>query len=100
MKIPMLLTCALVVISTHGAHAQIADPVPAEVAAFLGNPTHCAVLIGGVDRVGDGADRVYSESLNKALTVLGGPLRSATEWMRSACASQLAQLDRPVEEAP
>ena len=83
-----------------GAHAQISNPATAEVTAFLASPTHCAVLIGGADRVGDGADRVYAESLNKALAALGDPLPLAAEWMRSACASRLTQSDRPAKGAP
>lgn len=78
----------------HGAQAQDRSPVPAAVAAFLANPTHCAVLIGGADHAADGADRVYGEMLTAALTGLGMSLPSAVEWMRNACASRLAQPDR------
>ncbi|QNK65807.1 hypothetical protein [Variovorax sp. PAMC26660] len=94
MKNPLAIACALALIGAHGAHAQIASPASAEVAAFLASPTHCAVLVGGTDRTGDGADRSYGESLNKALMALGGPLPSAAEWLRSACASRLAPSDR------
>lgn len=75
----------------HGAQAQVRSPEPAAVAAFLANPTHCAVLIGSGDHAADGADRVYGEMLAAALMGLGTPLPSAVEWMRSACASRLAQ---------
>lgn len=82
----------------HGAQAQDRSPEPAAVSAFLVNPTHCAVLIGGADHAADGADRVYGEMLVAALMGLGTPLPSAVEWMRNACASRLAQPDRHSRE--
>lgn len=94
MKYPLLSLCALSLICMHGAQAQVSSPVSAEVAAFLANPTHCAVLTGGADHAADGADRVYGERLAAALTGLGTPLPSAIESMRSACASRLAPSER------
>jgi hypothetical protein len=93
-KYPSLSLCALALACMHGAQAQDRGPVPAAVSAFLANPTHCAVLIGGADYAVDGAGRVYGEMLAAALTGLGTPLPSAVEWMRNACASKLAQSDR------
>ncbi|WP_137860879.1 hypothetical protein [Variovorax sp. 3P27G3] len=90
-KHPLRSLCALALLCMHGAHAQNASPATAEVAAFLANSTHCAVLIGSVDHAADGADRVYGEMLAAALMGLGTPLPSAVEWMHSACASRLAQ---------
>ena len=93
-KYPSLSLCAVALVCMHGAHAQDRGPVPAAVAAFLANPTHCAVLIGSADHAADGADRVYGEMLAAALTGLGTTLPSAVEWMRNACTSSLAQPER------
>lgn len=100
MKSPLFLPCALALIGTHVAHAQIASPASVEVAAFLASPTHCAVLLGGADRAGDGADLIYGESLKKALMAMGGPSPAAAERMRSACTSRLAPSDRLLKGAP
>lgn len=94
MKHPLRSLCALALLCMHGAHAQNASPATAEVAAFLANATHCAVLIGRADRAADGADRVYGEALDAALTGLGTPLPSAVGWLRNACASRLAPSER------
>jgi hypothetical protein len=90
-KNPLSRICSLALMGSLGAHAQISNPVPAEVAAFLASPTHCAVLIGGADRAGDGADRMYGESLSKAMTALGGTSSSASEGIRSLCTKQLGE---------
>lgn len=97
-KYPSLSLCALALVCMHGAQAQDRRPVPAAVSSFLASPTHCAVLIGGADHAADGADRVYGEMLAAAVTGLGRPLPTAVEWMRNACASRLAQPDRPPRE--
>jgi hypothetical protein len=93
-KYPSLSLCAFALICVHGAQAQVGSPVSAEVAAFLADPTHCAVLTGGADHAADGADRVYGEMLAAALAGLGTPLPSAVDWMRSACASRLTPSER------
>ena len=92
-KFPLSATCVALIISAHGVHAGNSGQTSPEVVAFLESPIHCSVLIGGADRASDGADRTYAESLNKALTALGGQLPSAAEWMRSAC------LHRPIQSA-
>ena len=93
-KHPLRSLCALALICLNGAQAQITDPLSADVSAFLTSPTHCAVLIGGVDRAADGADRIYGEALHAALTGLRMPLPSAIEWMRTACVSRSTPTER------
>lgn len=90
MKFSLLLPCTAALVGLHGAHAQTVRPLPAEVAIFLSSPIHCAVLTGGLDHANDGADRVYGESLSKALMALSGPVSAAIDWVRNACASRLA----------
>ena len=83
-----LISIAALFVLTFGAqfaHAQTPAPTPPAVAVFLASDTHCSVLVGGTDRAGDGADGTYADSLNKALTAIGGSLPSAAELIRSAC---------------
>lgn len=100
MKFPLPVACFALIVGAQGAHAGTSGQTSPEVTAFLVSPTHCSVLIGGADRTGDGADRTYAESLNKALTALGGPLDSAAEWMRSACAHRPTQSAGSARAAP
>lgn len=100
MKLPLSVTCVALILGAQGVYAEVPGQTPPAVAAFLNSPTHCSVLIGGADRAGDGADRTYAESLNKALTAIGGPLESAAEWMRSACTHRPIQSASSAKAAP
>ncbi|RYH66959.1 MAG: hypothetical protein EON54_04595 [Alcaligenaceae bacterium] len=100
MKFLLSSACVALIVGAQGVHAGTSGQTSPEVMAFLENPTHCSVLIGGADRAGDGADRTYAESLNKAFTALGGPLPSAAEWMRSACAHRPIQSASSAKAAP
>ena len=87
MKLLLSVACAALILGAQGVYAEVTGQTPPSVAAFLASPTHCSVLIGGADRAGDGADRTYAESLNQALTAIGGPLESAAaiSQIRAAC---------------
>lgn len=100
MKFALSVACVALVVGAQGVHAEVPVQTPPDVAAFLASPTHCSVLIGGADREGDGADRTYAESMNKALNALGGSPPSAAERMRSACVNQSAQSVGSAKAAP
>lgn len=99
MKLLLTIACTLTISAALGTHAQTSKPWPPEAVAFLESPASCSILIGGLDRAGDGADRSFSESLIKALTALGDSSPSAIQRMRSACGSGLAQPEPPSKEA-
>lgn len=91
MKFTLPAAFFALIVGAQGVHGEIAARTLPAVAAFLESPTHCSVLMGGADREGDGADRTYAESLNQALTAIGGSLPFAAKLMRSACADRSAQ---------
>ena len=80
---PKSFPCLLLCIAAVGAAAQAARPH--EISVFLQHPTHCAVLVGGLDYAADSADRAYGEALAAAVSSLGGSAGSAFSHIRTAC---------------
>lgn len=75
---------------------------PSEVIAFIRHPTFCAVLLGGPDRIGDGADKAFGEALATTTTAIGGPAEIALARIQAECAAQPATAgvpDRPKPDA-
>lgn len=85
MKRTSIAALFVLTVGAQFAHSQTPAPTPPAVAAFLASATYCSVFLGGTDRAGDGADGAYADSLNKALTAIGGSLPSAAELIRTAC---------------
>lgn len=89
---PFLLLCVAAV----GAGAQAAQP--REISVFLQHPSHCAVLVGGLDYAVDSADRAYGEALAAAVSSLGVSASAALSHIRTACLARPAistDPDRP-----
>ena len=63
--------------------------------AFSQHPNHCAIYLGGPDRVADSADRSYGEALAAAVSSLGGSADAALARILAECSDKPATARDP-----
>ncbi|WP_339092505.1 hypothetical protein [Variovorax paradoxus] len=82
------------------AFSTAAQSPPSAIAPFVQHPTFCSVLLGGPDRIADGADKAFGEALATTTTAIGGPAEIALARIQAECAAQPATAGVPDRPKP